>query len=128
MLVLTFMERCFSAPWKRSKKKIRSVHKNDEKIIIIRLRSVRIIDATGAHSLEQFLQEVKKKNVRVIFTNVKDSALKTIRNSGLINEIGEENIAIDTTEAIKLAVEKYANHEACRQCWNKVFEECKSIR
>ena len=105
--------------------KISKIQSGSEKIIIIRMKGVRIVDATGAHSLERFMREAKNKGIKIIFTNVKETAYKTFVDSGIIKEIGEENIAKDTTEAIKYAIEKFVNKEECKGCKNRVFRECK---
>lgn len=105
-------------------KKLLELRTMNQNIYIIRMRGVRILDATGAHALERFLKDVEKNNEHVIFTNMTDSVRRTVVNCGLMKEIGEENITEDTTDAIKLAVLKYADRSICKNCKIKVFKEC----
>lgn len=105
-------------------KKLLELRTMNQNIYIIRMRGVRILDATGAHALERFLKDVEKNNEHVIFTNMSDSVRHTIENCGLMKEIGEEHITEDSTDAIKIAVLKYADRGICRNCKIKVFKEC----
>lgn len=105
-------------------KKLAETKEMAQNIYILRMKGVRIMDATGAHALEQFWKETKKTNGKLILTNVRDSVMETMKNCGLDQEIGLENIASDTTAAIDLATKKYINKEMCKSCPIKVFKEC----
>lgn len=108
-------------------KKLTELRVMKQNIYVIRMKGVRILDATGAHALERFLKDAKKNNEKIIFTNVSESAMKTIKNCGLYEQIGEENITSDSTKAIELAVLKYADKGICKTCTVRVLGECKNL-
>lgn len=93
--------------------------------VIIRMKGVNIVDATGIHALELFMNDMKLKNVKVIFTNVVPTALKVFKSSGVLAKIGEDHIQIDTTASIQFAYDKYVNKNECANCQHKVFKECR---
>lgn len=106
-------------------RKLSILHTGTEKVkaVIIRMKGVQVIDATSVHSLEKFVEDCRKNNMTVIFTNVAKPVLKVLRNSGALSLIGERNIAADTTAAITQA---YAllDRKICHDCPAKVFKEC----
>lgn len=101
-----------------------SLGNGKEKIVIVRMKGVRILDATGAHALEKFLQTSNAKNTKVIFTGVRPAVRETLANTGLIKKIGNANIAEDTTVAIKTALKKYIDPAICKKCKCPIFFEC----
>ena len=80
------------------------IYKN-AKAVIVRMGSVPSLDATAVHKLEQFVKKCEKKNVRVIFSHVNEQPMKTMQKSGLYDEIGKENFALNIDEALKKAEE-----------------------
>lgn len=95
-----------------------------KKVIILRMKYVRIIDATGAHSLEKFIKDCHDKNIRVIFSGMKDRVRKILEDSGAFDHIDKTNIVNDATEAINLAFVKYIDKEICKNCSARIFKEC----
>jgi SulP family sulfate permease len=93
-------------------------------VVIIRMKGVHLVDATGIHALESFMEDLRDKNIKVIFTNVVPEVLKVFKSSGVINEIGEDHIQASTTDSIKFAYEKYVDKKECANCRYKVFKEC----
>ncbi len=59
----------------------------DKQVLILRMRSVPAIDATGLNSLETIIKLCKKKNKTLILSHVNEQPMKTIRKAGLVNEI-----------------------------------------
>lgn len=93
-------------------------------VVIIRMRGVHLLDATGVHALELFMRDMKNKNTKVIFTNVAPEVLKVLESSGALEKIGHDHIQPDTTTSIRFACEKYINKNECTNCAQKVFHEC----
>lgn len=91
--------------------KIADVIKSAKKqVLILRMRSVPAIDATGIHSFEAIVKLCKKQGKTLILSHVNEQPMKTLKKSGMLEEIGEdnicENIDIALKRAEKLAVEK----------------------
>ncbi len=95
-----------------------------DKVIIVRMKQVRTIDATGVHSLEKLLKELREKNKNIIFVGVNEDVRTAFEKSGALKEIGEENIVDNTEEAIKFASKRYLSREECKKCGKHVFAEC----
>jgi len=108
-------------------RKLRDFNTDKVNALIVRLKGVRMIDATGAYALKKFLNDCKKNNTRVIFAGVRSAVRKTLERSGLIKEIGEENITPDTSVALSLAFKKYLDNSICAACENRLFKECAAM-
>ncbi len=74
-------------------------------VIILRLRNVPAIDATGMHALREFLYSCKKENTALILSGVHAQPLFAMQGSGLWDEIGEENIFGHIDDALNRARE-----------------------
>ena len=86
--------------------KIADVIKHGKKdILIIRMRSVPAIDATGIHSFEALIKVCKKSGKTLILSHVNEQPLNTLKKAGLLEEIGEENICANIDEALLHAAE-----------------------
>lgn len=75
----------------------------DKDVLILRMRSVPAIDATGIHSFESLVKLCKKQNKTLILSHVNEQPMKTLRKSGMYKEIGEENICRNIDSALKRA-------------------------
>lgn len=62
------------------------------KVLIIRMRYVPVIDATGLHTLEEVFKRSGKLNTKIILAGVQPAVLEEFKKSGLLNEIGEANV------------------------------------
>lgn len=74
-------------------------------VLILRMRSVPAIDATGIHSFESILRQCKKDGKTLILSHVNEQPMKTLEKSGMAQEIGKENICINIDAAILRAEE-----------------------
>ena len=84
--------------------KIADVIKGGKKdILILRMRSVPAIDATGIHSFESIVKLCRKENKTLILSHVNEQPMRTLEKSGMLSEIGEKNICKNIDEAIKRA-------------------------
>jgi len=72
--------------------------KRAPKVLILRMRNVLVIDATGLHALEDLLEKTKKEGTSLVLSGVHAQPLEVIESSGLLAKIGEDNICdgIDT--------------------------------
>lgn len=71
-------------------------------VVIIRMRSVPAIDATGLHAFDTIAKRCKKKNVTIIMSHVNEQPMKALTKSGIYDKIGSENFC----ENIDLALER----------------------
>jgi SulP family sulfate permease len=73
------------------------------RVMIIRMRDVPSLDASGLHTLADILRETREKKSLLILSAVADQPLKVMRQSGFAAELGDENIAPDIFAALEIA-------------------------
>lgn len=79
------------------------IKSSNKKILILRMRSVPAIDATGIHSFESVIKMCADSGKVLILSHVNEQPLKTLKKSGMYKEIGEENICRNIDSALKRA-------------------------
>ncbi|MFZ1685610.1 MAG: SulP family inorganic anion transporter [Candidatus Zixiibacteriota bacterium] len=62
------------------------------RVIIIRMRNVPVIDATGERALEDVFAMFRKRGTEFVISGLQPQARTTLTVAGLIDKIGEENI------------------------------------
>ena len=75
----------------------------DKKVIVLRMRSVPAIDATGLHTFESILKTCEKKNVTLIMSHVNEQPMKVLRKAGMVKHIGKENFCPNIDAALERA-------------------------
>ncbi len=84
--------------------KIADVIKHGKKqVIILRMRSVPAVDATGIHTLESIIRLCKKQGKTIILSHVNEQPLKSLEKAKLLDEI---LIAENIDEALSMAETK----------------------
>ena len=81
---------------------MRRVEKRPE-VLILRMRNVITVDATGLRSLEELLEGVRRNKGRLILSAVGPRPLAAMRQSGFLGRLGEENVAPDIFAALERA-------------------------
>ena len=77
----------------------------DKKVLILRMRSVPAIDATGIHAFETILKNFEKTGKTLIISHANEQPLKALKKSGLYTRIGKENFKRNIDDALKRASE-----------------------
>jgi SulP family sulfate permease len=78
---------------------------NSPKVLIIRMRFVPVIDATGLHTLELVFKEAEKKDTRFIISGIQPAVYAELEKSGLLDKLGKENVLTTIDNALKRAEE-----------------------
>ena len=73
------------------------------RVIILRMRNVVTIDASGIHILEELAREGRENGYIIIFSAVSRSVYRVMRRSGLVETVGRGNFAGDIFAALKIA-------------------------
>lgn len=73
------------------------------KVLILRMRNVLTIDASGIHILEELIRETKENGCVLIFSAVAPNVFKVMKKSGFIESVGKENFAKDIYKALEIA-------------------------
>ena len=73
---------------------------NSPEVVVIRLRYVPFIDATGLQTLEDVVEQLRAQGVRVIFTEMNERVRSKMRRIGLLNRLGEGNVLRNLAEVL----------------------------
>lgn len=73
------------------------------KVRIVRMRKVPAIDSTGLHALKEVFKNSKKDGTTLIISGIKAQPFEALKQSGLLAEIGENNVFTDINEALARA-------------------------
>ena len=76
-----------------------------KKVLVLRMRSVPAIDATGIHAFETILDSLDKKGIRLVVSHLNEQPLKVLKKSGIYKRIGAENFCPHIDNALKRAEE-----------------------
>lgn len=74
--------------------------KDFTKYLIIRMRGVPSLDATGMNALENLYDYCSENGVRLIFSHANEQPMKTMRRAGFVDLIGEDYFRPNIDDAI----------------------------
>ena len=81
------------------------VRETSEDVLIIRMRSVPAIDATALKTLEDIYEVCKENDITLIFSHVNERPMKSLKKSGLVALVGENNFLPHIDDALERARE-----------------------
>ena len=73
------------------------------KVLVIRMRNVPAIDSTAMHALKDLIRRTRKEGTQVLLSDVHSQPLIALGRSGLLDEVGEENLFGNVDEALEAA-------------------------
>ena len=73
------------------------------KVILLRMRNVLTIDASGIHILEELVKEGNRDGYILVLSAVSRSVYRVMRNAGFTDTIGRKNFAGDIFGALEIA-------------------------
>lgn len=74
-------------------------------VLIIRLRNVPAMDATGLHALTRLLSKCKDLGTQMILSEVRDQPMKTMTKGKFFEHLGLENVCFTFEAAVQRATE-----------------------
>lgn len=77
--------------------------KSYTKCVILRMRSVPMVDTDALRKLEKFVSECKKQDITIIMSHVNEQPMKAMKKEGLFEHIGEENFCANIDVAMERA-------------------------
>lgn len=83
--------------------------KRPPKVLIIRMRYVPVIDATGLHTLEEVFNQTKSQRTKFVISGVSGRPLEMMEQTGLLEKIGKENVCESIEDALLRAEEIIKN-------------------
>ncbi len=82
------------------------------KVRIIRMRKVPFIDSTGVHNLSNMCRMCAQMGVKVVLSGVNPSVMKVLKNAGMDELVGQENICSHISIALERAAQIIATKPA----------------
>jgi SulP family sulfate permease len=73
------------------------------RVLIIRMRNVVAIDASGLQVMEELLANTRKRNISLLLSAVSAQPHEAMRQSGFLQRLGEDNIAPNIFDALDRA-------------------------
>ena len=77
-----------------------AVTHTDPRVLILRLKWVPFMDITGLQTLEEVIQDLRARHVRVMISGANDRVTAKLERAGIIDLIGRENFFKQFTDAI----------------------------
>ena len=73
------------------------------KVLVIRMRNVPAIDSTAMHALKDLVRRTRSEGTHVLLSDVHSQPLIALERSGLLDEVGEDNLFGNVDEALEAA-------------------------
>jgi len=73
------------------------------RVLIVRLREVLAIDATGLRALEDLLDKMRRDGTALVLSGIHAQPLQVLERSGLLAQLGGENVFTDIDAALERA-------------------------
>ncbi|MBI9034818.1 MAG: SulP family inorganic anion transporter, partial [Bacteroidales bacterium] len=80
------------------KETLRMMHRSP-RMMVIRMRYVSIIDATGLHHLKSTLKDFAQQGVQVVLSGVNESVYTELKKAGIVDQLGEEHVFSNIDDA-----------------------------
>jgi SulP family sulfate permease len=79
-------------------------------IVILRLRDMTAIDATGLHAIEVLFRQLKRSGKHLLLCGANQQPEQTIQNSALLEHLGKDNMQPHITAALARAKQIHQEH------------------
>ncbi|MCS7263019.1 MAG: solute carrier family 26 protein [Aquificaceae bacterium] len=98
------------------------------KHLVIDCESVNYMDGTALDALVDFLEDLRRRGINLVFVNVKGPVEEVMRRSGFLDKLGRENILPSKGYALGYLF-KSIDHGYCAQtCPYALFNECYTVK
>ncbi|MDR2211854.1 MAG: STAS domain-containing protein [Spirochaetaceae bacterium] len=78
------------------------------KVLIIRMRNVPVIDATGITALESLMRQCRTRKITLLITEIQDQPQRALEKTGFISALGRENTIDFFDDAVAAALRESA--------------------
>ncbi len=106
-------------------KKLYEYENFGHKAVVLHLRQVHWIDATGVHAFERFLRKCRDKGVTLVLSGARPQVRRVLVDAGLIEHIGEANVTADLSSALNHCYTTCLRDEVCATCKAGNHGECR---
>lgn len=81
------------------------------RVLVIRMRNVPAMDSTAIHALRSLVRQSRHDGARVLLTGVHAQPMVALGRSGLLDEVGADNIFGDLDDALAASAEQPPQHD-----------------
>lgn len=85
------------------KETLRSISTPHVRVMVLRMRHVSVIDATGLHVIREYMHVCRRGNIQLLLSAPHAQPMVAMQRAGLLDELGTENIFGDIDEALDSA-------------------------
>ena len=85
---------------------------NEAKVLVIRMRHVPFMDATGARNFSAMLDDLREINVKIVLSGVNESVFKELNKTGIVEKLDSKNVCSNFDIASQRAKEVLKELEA----------------
>ncbi|MCQ2252426.1 MAG: sulfate permease [Bacteroidales bacterium] len=78
---------------------------NETKVLVIRMRHVPFMDATGARNFDAMLEDLKELDVKVVLSGVNESVYTELNKTGIVEKLNSRNVCSNFDLASQRALE-----------------------
>lgn len=82
---------------------IDEIQQKPPRVLILRMRNVPVIDATGYSALYGLYKKCRNNNTRLLLSNVQPQPMKALEKFEFINKLGRDNLCLDIDHALLTA-------------------------
>ncbi|MFD1434361.1 SulP family inorganic anion transporter [Kroppenstedtia eburnea] len=100
----------------------RSIH-HRPKVLLLRMRLVSLIDATGESHLSSLISDFQQQGGVVLISGIRKQPLEMLKKSGLYGKVGPEHFFPRTGMALRHGL-TLIDREKCGSCHHSAFREC----
>jgi sulfate permease, SulP family len=105
---------------------IMSTIHHQPKVLILRMSKVPYMDTTGEAYLASIVRHFHDQNGTILISGLMIQPKDTLKKTGLLNEIGEQNLFEHTGDAINVALTLLEPNK-CQGCKHYAFRECSNL-
>jgi SulP family sulfate permease len=117
-----------SSTFVRKDLRSRMRHHSNLTNLLIRMNKVNTLDASGIHTFETILQDIRSRGGDFYFSGVNHRVFDVLNNSGLLSELGHGHSHTTTSDAIRTAMRDSFCPAICAACNEAVFRECPDLK
>jgi len=101
--------------------------KPEQNNLLLLFQGINFVDMAGVEFLEGQAERLNKKGGKLYFYRVKEGVCQELKQTSLLNKIGDENVFNSKTEALSTIIEKQLDKSVCAQCEFRIFRECANL-
>jgi len=101
--------------------------KPEQKNLLLLSQGINFVDMAGIEFLENEAGRRAKRGGKLFFYDVKEAVCQEMKQSKLIEIVGDENVFQSKTKALNTIVNRHLDKSVCANCEYRIFKECASM-